>query len=344
MANETVEVVETATKVPVVQAMTKVNGKSAEGKSADGRESRDVALTDIVVTPEFNFDPRRMNDEASIRGLARSIEATDGLLQPVLLGAVVENGKTSLHLVNGFRRVAAYKLLNKKSIPATIRYFDSLAALVANGAENTSREAPHPYHLAKRMQYLKETHYKGDKEADAKIAEAFGVSRKHVQNLLRAYRSLAPELRVVFEGPTASLAEESPPLKWLIEQAKESPEDQVKAYNLRYGEGAGGEDEDEDKPKNKKAKKDDDAAKTPRMRNRDKILFAKDKVLRKLSERQVTDGFAVQLSIRGFSEDKQKKLSDRERLICRALLGWVLDATADEVLDLIEPQEPDADE
>jgi len=124
MANETVEVTESATKVPVIQAMAKANGKGIEASNA-----KEIPLSEIVVTPEFNFDPRRMNDEKSIRQLAASIEATDGLLQPVLLGAVVTDGKTALHLVNGFRRVAAYKMLGKKSIPATIRQFDSLAAL-----------------------------------------------------------------------------------------------------------------------------------------------------------------------------------------------------------------------
>lgn len=340
MANETTtETTTTTSKMPATQApLAKTNGKSADAS--------EMALSEIAVTPEFNFDTRRMSDEKSIRQLATSIEATDGLLQPVLVGLVVENGKPGYHLVNGFRRFAAYKLLGKKTIPATVRQFDSLAALIANGAENTAREAPHPYHLAKRMQYIKDTHYKGDRDADSKLADAFSVSKKHVQNLLRAFRSLAPELRQVFEGPTASLAEESPPLKWLIEQAKESPEDQLKAYELRYGSGAGGDEEEDGagKAKPKKGKKDDDAPKKTRMRNRDDILWAKDKTLRKLSERQVADGFAVQLAVRGFTEEKQKKLSDRERLILKAAFAWILDATVDDFLSLIEPEAPSDDE
>ena len=342
MANESVtETTTTTAKMPATQApLVKANGKSEAAQAAN-----EMLISEITVTPEFNFDTRRMNDEKSIRQLASSIEATDGLLQPVLVGMVVENNKTGYHLVNGFRRVAAYKLLGKKTIPATIRQFDSLTALIANGAENTAREAPHPYHLAKRMQYIKDTHYKGDKDADSKLAEAFSVSKKHVQNLLRAFRNLAPELRQVFEGPTASLAEESPPLKWLIEQAKESPEDQLKAYELRYGEGAGDDEEEEGaKAKPKKKGKDDDAPKKTRMRNRDDIIWAKDKILRKLSERQVADGFAVQLAVRGFTEEKQKKLSDRERLILKAAFAWILDAQVDDFLTLVEPEAPSEDE
>ena len=347
--SETTETVGKATTA--VAASEKANGHKAppatmamvKASNGEVRGSADVALSDVVILPDFNIDPKRMTDEASIRGLARSIEATGGLLQPVLIGAVTENGKTIYHLVNGFRRFAAYKMLGKKAIPATIREFDSLSALIANGAENTAREAVHPFHLAKRMQYLKDTHFKGDKEADSKIAEGFGVSKKHVQNLLRAHRNLAPKLRQVFEGPSACLDDESPSLKWLIEQAKESHEDQEAAYELRFGEGAKGDEEDEPKAKKKKDDGEEKVKKT-RVRNRDEVLWAKDKTLKPLTDKQVEAGFDVSFKIRQFKDPKQAKITERDRIILKVAMAWFLDANREDFLEVTEPQEEEADE
>lgn len=342
MTVQTTEKNETVQRVPTASAaMVKVNGA---GKG-EFRESRDVPMSEIVVTPEFNTDPRRMTDETSIRMLARSIEATGGLLQNVLLGAVTEDGKTTLHLISGFRRFAAYKSMGKKSIPATIRVFDTLAALLANGAENTGREAPHPFALAKRMAFIKETHYKGDKEADSKIAESFGVTKKHVQNLLRMYRNLSPKLRKVLEGPSASLSEESVTLKWLIEQAKEDHETQDAAWEVRFGEGAG-EDEDEDKPKKKKGKKDEDdgKAKKPRMRNRDEIIWARDKTFKPLTEAQIKAGNDVCFKLNKLGEGKFQKITDRDRLIVREVMSWVMDANRKDFFLVTEPEEETSEE
>ena len=83
MANESVtETTTTTAKMPATQApLVKANGKSEAAQAAN-----EMLISEITVTPEFNFDTRRMNDEKSIRQLASSIEATDGLLQPVLVG------------------------------------------------------------------------------------------------------------------------------------------------------------------------------------------------------------------------------------------------------------------
>jgi ParB/RepB/Spo0J family partition protein len=336
--------VETATETKTGNGQKVPSANAALAKvGATTSQSTEIPLDQIIITPEFNIDPKRMQDEASIRQLAKSIEATGGLLQDVLVGAVPnsETGKTEFHLISGFRRYAAFKMLGKKTIGAKIRAFDTLEALIANGAENTGREAPHPAMLSKRLAFIKETYFKGDKEADNKLAEAFGITKKHVQNLLRMRRQLAPQLLEIFEGPSASLSDESPSLKWLIEQSKESHEDQLKAFELRFGAKAG-EDEDDDKPAKNGRKSDDensDKPKKTRVRNRDEVLWAKDKILKKLTDAQVKAGHEVTLSVRALTEPKQRKLTERDRVILREAFAWVLDANRGDFLIVTEPEE-----
>src|SRR5512135_1234207 len=99
----TTETVETkasgATKVPEQAAMVKVSEKVSEPrKGAAIKEFRMVPLGKINILPDFNIDPKRMTDEASLRRLATTIEASGGLIQPILVGAVEEKGETKLYL------------------------------------------------------------------------------------------------------------------------------------------------------------------------------------------------------------------------------------------------------
>jgi ParB/RepB/Spo0J family partition protein len=295
-------------------------------------EMREVAIDEINVDPNFNIDPNRATDESKIRPLAESIRQL-GLQQPIVLRAIVSKGRTIYHLNEGFRRLKAVEILGWKNVPCVIKTFDDLGALLANSAENTCREPPHPMFLAKRMEFIKQKHQLSDEQ----IAHAFGLSKKHVQNLLRAHKNLAPKLhKDVFSSQSASMADESPSLQWCIEVAKLSHDEQIEAYETRFGrlakEGA-----------EKKKGKAEGGEKPTRMRNRTLIMETRHRHLRKLSDKMVEAGYGVELKLKGY-EGKLAKVTERDRDILKAAFDWLLDNDKPYFLNYIEPSDEEEEE
>ena len=100
-------------------------------KSVNG--SIDVAIIDIL-SPTYH--DRRWHDKMAIVELSRSIESV-GLIYPVVLRRVGEK----LERIIGYRRIEAYKVLNRQSIPAIILddVSDEMAILLMT-TENLQRE------------------------------------------------------------------------------------------------------------------------------------------------------------------------------------------------------------
>ena len=100
-------------------------------KSVNG--SIDVAISDIL-SPTYH--DRRWHDKMAIVELSRSIESV-GLIYPVVLRRVGEK----LERIIGYRRIEAYKVLNRQSIPAIILddVSDEMAILLMT-TENLQRE------------------------------------------------------------------------------------------------------------------------------------------------------------------------------------------------------------
>lgn len=92
---------------------------------------------EMIDTERFP-NARTVMDPSSIRSLADSI-ARHSLLQPVVLtGGNTGDGR--YYLVAGFRRLAAYRLLGRKTIPAIVKRMPVNQAPMVQLAENMDRE------------------------------------------------------------------------------------------------------------------------------------------------------------------------------------------------------------
>jgi ParB-like chromosome segregation protein Spo0J len=165
-----------------------------------------IPFSAIEMTEEFNA--RVQYD--GIDELAESIKA-EGLRTPL---TVARNGGSTYKLVSGFRRYLALKKLRTgdKEIPVMVEsYPDSpegdVRAYIHNLAENENREAIHWTEKCRRFAQLTKGEYVSllrDKteEGDApvvpvspeEIGRATGCSKKHVQNLVRLFQQLDPDV------------------------------------------------------------------------------------------------------------------------------------------------------
>ena len=141
----------------------------------------DLKLTDIKKVT----DNHRVNDDAS--SLMLSIKKT-GLLNPV---TVMQIGKTKKYkLIAGFRRMAAVKKLNLKTIPAHV--VDKTAdETVINLVENIQREDANSYEVGRGI-YQAMT--KGDL-TEKEVSALLGISSSVVKTYLSLYKHTPKEFR-----------------------------------------------------------------------------------------------------------------------------------------------------
>jgi len=122
------------------------------------------------------YQPRHVFDETKIRDLASSIEKV-GLLNPIL----VRKKGEGYQLVHGERRFRAFKLLQKRTIPAVVREVSDKELAVFSLIENMQREDLNPIDEAlcyKRMiDELAFTH--------EEIADTINKDRTYITNRLR---------------------------------------------------------------------------------------------------------------------------------------------------------------
>lgn len=128
--------------------------------------------------------PRERFDDGSLRALADSIRQ-DGLLQPIVVRAsrtITEpNGVQMYELVAGERRLRAFTLLGRSSIPALVHKIDDKTSAVLALIENVQREDLNPMERAHGLQKLMHEFSFSQQDLAARV----GLDRSTVANLLR---------------------------------------------------------------------------------------------------------------------------------------------------------------
>lgn len=157
------------------------------GASADLPRIIELDLDKVQPNPN---QPRRFFDEASLRELADSIEAT-GLLQPILVKSI--DGLAGVYeIVAGERRYRAHGLLGRTTIAAVIASGNTDEIAIV---ENVQREDLKPMELAESLDRLMHTHgYTQDV-----VAKVIGKARTTVTELLSLNKlpeSIKAECRV----------------------------------------------------------------------------------------------------------------------------------------------------
>ena len=159
---------------------TTVSEKSPGGVASTGY--REISLNDLTVSP---YQPRREVAPDQIEALAASIRS-EGLLQPIV---VRPKGK-KYELIAGERRLRAFKLLNRKKIPARVIDASDASSATLALIENLQRENLNP--IDEALGYVSLVRdFDLTQEA---VAERVGKSRASVANALRLL-SLESELQ-----------------------------------------------------------------------------------------------------------------------------------------------------
>lgn len=192
---------------------------------------------------EADLDLNSRKQYKGIEDLADSIKA-QGLITPL---TVMKNGGDKYKLISGFRRYHALKSLKTGSaeVSVTFREFESDQVLhMANLVENTARADMCDADLAERITQLTEGTYQrvlhptaeGEEEAPAEkvdrktICEHTGLSRSHVDNLIRAHKNLCDGVKRHWRSKEIPL---SKALEWAAlkdDEGKVDEDAQVEAF------------------------------------------------------------------------------------------------------------------
>ncbi|MCX7946397.1 MAG: ParB/RepB/Spo0J family partition protein [Hydrogenophilus sp.] len=123
------------------------------------------------------FQPRTHFDAESLTQLADSMR-THGILQPLVVRPIDEE---RFEIVAGERRWRAAQLAGLAQVPCVVRRLTDNAALALALVENVQREELNPIELAEALARLTEEFGMSHQQ----VAEALGVSRAQVSNVLR---------------------------------------------------------------------------------------------------------------------------------------------------------------
>jgi ParB family chromosome partitioning protein len=141
-------------------------------------ELRTIPLDQIVIDPA---NARMIEADDDVSGLAASIAAV-GLLQPIVVRPICDDGQDGYFLLAGKRRVAALRSLGRTHV-AALEYFPvddgEGYARAASAAENMARKAMHPVDQWRAMADLVE---QGAYTVDG-AADALGIDRRLGQRL-----------------------------------------------------------------------------------------------------------------------------------------------------------------
>jgi len=137
------------------------------------------------------YQPRQRFDEVALEALAESIKA-QGLVQPVVVRPI-DNG---YEIIAGERRWRAARQAGLKQVPVIVREADDQTTLALALIENLQREDLNPieqaHGLARLLEEFSLTH--------EQLAEAVGLSRAQVTNLLRLLKLPAQVQAWVHDG------------------------------------------------------------------------------------------------------------------------------------------------
>ncbi len=127
-------------KIPTRINASKRNLEEITKAAADKKSAVEIEI-DSIKKPKYH--DRKYIDTYSIYELSESIKATNGLISPIV---VRELSDGSYERVVGYRRIEAYKILKKKTIPAIIlKDITDEQAILLMTSENMQRENLSPY-------------------------------------------------------------------------------------------------------------------------------------------------------------------------------------------------------
>jgi ParB/RepB/Spo0J family partition protein len=135
--------------------------------------TNEIPTHDILIT---GWNPRRHFDEDKIRALAADIEA-NGLHQAVL----VRPKGSKYELVVGERRLKAFRVLKRDTIPATVKDLTDEQVLAVMLSENLQREDLNPIEEANHLKRMLEV----GNLTQTELAKRIGMSQEWVSNRLR---------------------------------------------------------------------------------------------------------------------------------------------------------------
>lgn len=179
---------------------TQTNGptKAKDAPPISEYVTKRVARKDVFVNPEVNA--RKHMDEERFNLLKESIRQV-GLEQPPLVRPSGPTDKTdkAWTLYAGFRRMRAVDALGWDSLdvrtPAGPRAPKDLA--LGALAENLARDSLSPYDTAAECDRVVRDY----KASEVEVAAATGISRSHVNNLVRCFRKLPPDALAAWGDP-----------------------------------------------------------------------------------------------------------------------------------------------
>jgi ParB family transcriptional regulator, chromosome partitioning protein len=137
---------------------------------------------DIFKIQTSPHQPRTHFDDAGIRSLATNIEE-HGLLQPI---TVIEISPDVFQLISGERRLKAFRILNKETIPAIVKdttKLDEKQRATLSLFENLQREDLSPMDTARAFWKLRELHG----WTNQTLAEFMNCSKQHIDNYFRLF-------------------------------------------------------------------------------------------------------------------------------------------------------------
>jgi ParB family chromosome partitioning protein len=134
----------------------------------------------IALIQRNPHQPRKHFDETELAELADSVRAR-GVLQPILVRPIHDNGEERYEIVAGERRWRAAQRANLHEIPAVIRDLDDVEILEIGIIENVQRADLNPIEEAMGYQALIDRFGRTQQE----LAEVVGKSRPHIANTLR---------------------------------------------------------------------------------------------------------------------------------------------------------------
>lgn len=141
------------------------------------------------------YQPRTRMDEGALNELAASIKA-QGLMQPILVRPIGNNGSDKYEIIAGERRFRAAQIAGLAEIPVLVKDVDDQAAAAMALIENIQREDLNPLEEAQGIHRLI-TDFDFTHE---QAAGAVGRSRSAVSNLLRLLNLAKPVQTMLMAG------------------------------------------------------------------------------------------------------------------------------------------------
>jgi len=159
--------------------------------------SRDGEPSTLLLTQmqAGKYQPRTRMDEGSLYELAESIKG-QGIMQPILVRPIPQNGHVAYEIIAGERRFRAAKLAGLREVPVLVKPVPDEAAAAMALIENIQREDLNPLEEAQGLQRLVNEFHLTHEQA----AQAVGRSRSAASNLLRLLQLAAPVQNMLMAG------------------------------------------------------------------------------------------------------------------------------------------------